>query len=589
MQAESGLIPFKSGKSDRRGLLRSLLGNTSASVLPMMAAALIPTMAMIGAGVDFGRAYLANSKLQGAADASALATVRAKQLATNSEAQAKQIGEDYIFANFPNSYLNAALNAPNVAVVDENDVISATVTVDGTINTTLLRLIGIDTLPIAARAVAEASEELPTAVEALLVLDNTGSMKSGGRMDSLKTAAKSFVDVIYGNKETRENFAVGILPYNTMVNVGHLVAAADPNLVQSRPGFTNISLTDPLAWKGCLFADETIRNISDDRFYMDPGAYDIGANMPGENGMPKFEPFVYPPIYVNSFQDINNRYEIPNSRQDDFFSIPTVREALIRLHGNNICKNRSNGQPRNCTQNNTVIDFNRLPDKSDYRTPRFYSHKSGDGTGASPNNLWGASPNYQCPAQALPLSYQSTKSQLRGYIDNENYALLPGTGTFHNAAMTWAYRLVERDDIFTRNRPTNVPTKKIVIFMTDGNFDSRDDGRSTSSGKVKDTAYTAYKTYEDRIIISGTGRNATIEHLSRRFAKTCEAMKADGIEIYTIAFALNNNAAGDATREMFRTCATDRNTHFFSAANGADLNNAFVTIASELIDLRLSQ
>ena len=76
---------------------------------------------------------------------------------------------------------------------------------------------------------------------------------------------------------------------------------------------------------------------------------------------------------------------------------------------------------------------------------------------------------------------------------------------------------------------------------------------------------------------------------ARRFAKTCEAMKADGIEIYTIAFALNNDTEGNNTREMFRTCASDRNTHFFSAATGADLNNAFVTIAAELIRLRLAQ
>jgi hypothetical protein len=129
-----------------------------------------------------------------------------------------------------------------------------------------------------------------------------------------------------------------------------------------------------------------------------------------------------------------------------------------------------------------------------------------------------------------------------------------------------------------------------VIFMTDGNFDSRDDGRPVPGlPRVLDTAYTAYKTYEDRLIVNSTTRSATVDHLSRRFAKTCEAMKADGIEIYTIAFALNNNAEGNATREMFRTCATDRNTHFFEAASGADLNNAFVTIAAELIRLRLAQ
>jgi Flp pilus assembly protein TadG len=588
MRADTGLASSETGGFKPRGLLRSLLGSTRASVLPMMAAAVIPTMAMIGAGVDFGRAYLANSKLQGAADASALATVRAKQLSTNSQSNAQEIGEDYIFANFPTGYLEASLETPNIDVVDQNDVISATVTVRGTINTTLLRLVGINTLPIRARAVAEASENLPTAIEALLVLDNTGSMR-GSRMRDLKNAAKNFVNTIYGSKDTRENFAVGILPYNTMVNVGHLVAAANSSMIQSRPGFTDVSPTEATGWKGCVFADQTIRDISDDRFFVDPGAYDITANMPGENGMPKLEPFIYPPIYVDSFQDINNRYEIPSSRQDDFYQIPTIREALIRLHGNDICKNRNNGNARRCDQNNSVIDFDRLPDKDDYREARFYSHKSGENQNASPNNMWGPSPNYQCPQQALPVSYEATKSSLRSYIDDENYALMPGTGTFHNAAMTWAYRLMQRDDVFTRNRPNDVPTKKIVIFMTDGNFDSRDDGRSGPSGKVLDTAYTAYKTYEDRLIISGTSKDDTIEHLSRRFAKTCEAMKSDGIEIYTIAFALNNNSAGDATREMFRVCASDRNTHFFSAANGTELNNAFVTIASELIDLRLSQ
>ncbi|WP_349512040.1 pilus assembly protein TadG-related protein [Erythrobacter sp. NFXS35] len=571
--------------SARRAFARSVLGDTRANVLPMMAAALIPTMAMIGAGIDFGRAYLANSKLQGAADAGALAAVRAKQLSSNTASEATAVGQNYISANFPSGYLGATLQTPGVTVVDQNDVITATVEASGVINTTLLRLVGIPTLAVQARSVAEASETLPTSIEALLVLDNTGSME-GQRMRDLKSAAKNFVDTIYGSRESRDGFAVGILPYNTMVNVGHLVRATNASAIESHPGFTDVGLNDELGWKGCVFADETIQNISTDRFTIDNGAYDLTDNMPGENGMPKIEPFIYPPIYVDSFQDINNRYKIPSGRQDQFFEIPTIKTALIRLHGNNICKRTSNGAPGSCNDNNTVIDFNRLPDKDQYRDARFYNHKSGTSTSASPNNLWGASPNYQCPAQALPLSYAATKSGLKSYVDNENFALKPGTGTFHNPAMTWAYRLMQREDYFPRNRPANVPVKKIVIFMTDGNFDSRDDGRG--SPKVLDTAYTAYKTYEDRLITTSTTKDSTIDHLSRRFAKTCEAMKADGIEIYTIAFALDTGTQGNATREMFRVCASDRNTHFFSAANGAELNDAFTTIASELIDLRLT-
>jgi Flp pilus assembly protein TadG len=553
-----------------------------------MAGALIPTMAMIGSSIDFGRAYLAQSKLQGAVDAGALAAVRAKQLSSNSINASENIGQDYIVANFPVGYVGATITTSDVTVTAEDDTIVVDVDASGTVDTTLLRVIGIDTLPFAASATAQASETLPNSVEALLVLDNTGSMR-GSRMSSLKTAAKNFIDTIYGDSNTREGFAVGILPYNTMVNVGRLVRMHDASMVQSYPGFTDKPVTDTLGWKGCVFADETIRDISSDPLTIDTGAYDIGDEMPGDPGssMPKIEPFVYPPIYVDSFQDVNNRYNVP-SGYEGILEIPTVRNALIRLHGDDICVHKSSGNDRNCSQPNSRISIARLPDSGDFVNARYYSHHSGESTSASPNNIWGASPNYQCPAQALPLSYSNTRNGLRNYIDDENYALRPGTGTFHNAAMTWAYRLISRDDVFPRARPSGIPVKKVVIFMTDGNFDSKDDGRSGPGGTVLDTAYTAYKTYEDKIIIDTTDRDDTITNLAYRFAKSCEAMKGDGIEIYTIAFALNNNAEGNATRDMFRNCATDRNTHFFSAANGAQLNEAFVTIAAELVNLRLT-
>ena len=565
---------------------RNLLKDTRGNVLPMMAAALIPTMAMVGGGIDYGRAYLAQSKLQGAVDAGALAAIRAKQLSSNSNAASQNIGKDYITANFPTGYAGSVIADPSVVVTEANDIITASVVASGTIRTTLLRLVGISTLPVRAEATAQASETLPTSVEALLVLDNTGSMQ-GGRMRDLKSASKNFIDIIYGDKNTRDGFAVGIIPYNTMVNVGHLVRMADSTMVRSRPGFTNISATDPLGWKGCVFADQTIQNISSDRFTIDNGAFDLTDNMPGEGGMPALEPFIYPPIYVDSFQDVNNRYKIPSARQDSFFVIPTVMKALTDRFGDNICKAGDKGKKAKCDEDGATIDFDRLPDKDDYVNPRAYNHYSGANENSSPSSQWGASPNYQCPAQALPMSYSATKSSLKKYIDDENEALLPGTGTFHNPAMTWAYRMMQRDDIFPRSRPSNIPVKKVVIFMTDGNFDSRDDGRGSGSSKRLDTAYTAYGTYEDRKIITSTSRTDTIEHLTRRFAKTCEAMKADGIEIYTIAFALSNNSQGDDTREMFRVCASDRNTHFFSAANGSQLNEAFVTIASELVNLRL--
>jgi hypothetical protein len=77
--------------------------------------------------------------------------------------------------------------------------------------------------------------------------------------------------------------------------------------------------------------------------------------------------------------------------------------------------------------------------------------------------------------------------------------------------------------------------------------------------------------------------------MALRFAKTCQAMKSEGIEIYTITFAISNNAEGDATREMFRRCATDRNTHFFETRQASDLRAAFTTIAADLVDVHLEK
>jgi Flp pilus assembly protein TadG len=562
---------------------RGLARDTQASVLPMMAAALVPTMAMIGGGIDFGRAYLAQSKLQGAVDAGALAAVRAKQITSNTITEAENIGKDYIAVNFPEGYAGSTLGVEKVTVIETNSAVSAEVTASGRVRTTLLRVVGIDTLPFQAVATAKASDRLPKNVEAMLVLDNTGSM-AGKRMRDLKVAAKDFVDTVFRDQNSREGIAVGILPYNINVNVGHLVRDIDSSKVVNYPDYTNISRSEPLAWKGCVFADPTIQNISADPYTQDVGAYDVTKLLPGEQGMPKIEPYIYPPIEVDSFDRRDNHYEVPWDRRR-IMEIPVIKEALIRRFGEDICVRRGNpDSDAPCDASNAIVSIDKLPTKDKFKSARVYATSSENARASGSRSLSGPSPNYVCPAEAIPVSYSNTRDQLKAYIDEDN-AALPNIGTFHTPALVWAYRLLQRDDFFRRNRPDDKPINKVLIFMTDGIFDSRDDGRIPTGGgsRIYDTAYTAYKTYEDRLMTNQTSKSATIDALEHRFSKICEAAKNDGIQIYTIAFALNSNR----TKEMFRKCATDRNTHFFDTANGKELNAAFVTIASELINLRL--
>jgi len=582
---------------------RALLAQERGSVYAMMAAALIPTIGIIGSGVDLGRAYMADSRLQSAVDAAVMAGVRAQQLdsATGEGSATWNTIYDYLNANIDPQYLGMTRNPPVIDVTKNGTSIIVNVTVQASVPTSLMKIFGFASLPIAATATAEAGETLPMAVETLLVLDNTGSM-AGSRITALKNAAKSFVQIVYGDNQTRKNFAIGMLPYNTMVNVGRLVQAQEETsgqFIEPVLGYTDYDKSNPdawrtnrYAWKGCVQADPTIVGVSSDIHTIDAGTFDMGATMPGEDEMPRIKPFLYPSIAVNSFQSVSNTYKFGTTADAEkaVANYAPMRDAMVRRYGNNICVN-SAGANLACNQPDSFVSVAKITDYADWSAPKFYTHKSGTN-----NSIQGHSPNYQCPSEALPIAYDRTKDALDTYITAENAALDPGTGTFHNPAMTWAFRMMNRTDFFPRDTPADTPVRKVVVFMTDGNFDSQDNGRKSgcdSKGRncttVYDTAYTAYNSYEDKLVTTTPSKAATVPELTKRYAKTCEAMKRGGIEIYTIAFALDTGTQGNNTREMFRQCASDRNTHFFSAADSADLIVAFQTIAADLVDLHLSK
>lgn len=603
--------------SPKRGF-RRLWADQEGSVYAILAASLVPIIGFVGAGFDYGRAYLVESRLQAAVDAAVIAGVRAQQGdATKGEGSPTWRTVDrYLTANFPNNYMGFDRSSRDIDAQRDGFDIEVSLEVRGHVSTTLLRVLGIDRIPVRARAAAEAGETVPKAVEVLLVLDNTGSM-AGARMTSLKTAARNFVQTVYGDEQQRENFALGMLPYNIVVNVGRHVMKTKPNMIKVadfpvaeqffRP-FLMKSPTEPLSWKGCLYSSQTKYNIGSDinNLYQSNGtsqgdkAFDMGKTMPGERNvpgsdiMPAFEPYLYPPITVDSFDTVNNRYKLGSDRDNGAIlaNMPSMRPEILRHYGNNICTNVmiQNGQivlgneDRTCNDArlDTVIDPDKLPNYSTWGAAKRYGHRTNE-------SKTGPSPNYECPAEAMLVDYGRSKQSLINYINNDNEAL-PNIGTFHTPAITWAYRLMTRTDVFPRTAPDDIPVERVVVFMTDGNFDSKDDGRvPTGGGRVFDTAYTSYKTYEHRLTTNSTARNTVLDTMPLRFNKTCQAMKAEGIEIYTIAFALANNADGNTTREMFRTCATNRNTHFFEATNGTDLDSAFQTIAMELVDLHLSE
>lgn len=154
-------------------------------------------------------------------------------------------------------------------------------------------------------------------------------------------------------------------------------------------------------------------------------------------------------------------------------------------------------------------------------------------------------------------------------------ALSASGTTYLDIGMIWAARLASPTGLFARENaaaPNGLPLTRHIIFMTDGAIETHNyiydayglsalDRRRTDPGSVP----------------SDTQTNAVVE---QRFRAACEAAKAKGITIWTIAF-------GTALTPALRACAS--NNHYFMARNSEELSQTFSEIADKIARLRLIQ
>jgi hypothetical protein len=123
-------------------------------------------------------------------------------------------------------------------------------------------IVGIKTLDYKIKASIQASS---TGIEAMLVLDNTGSMKNGGKINSLKKASSAFVEDMLALNEMRPDLVrIGIVPFADYVNVGTGYQNASWISVPSGP------------WKGCVGSRDNPLNLKDSDYSASvPGLVDV--------------------------------------------------------------------------------------------------------------------------------------------------------------------------------------------------------------------------------------------------------------------------------------------------------------------------
>ncbi|QGM98871.1 pilus assembly protein [Methylocystis parvus] len=190
--------------------LKRLARARSGSTAIIFGLAFIPVMLGIGAAIDYGRAAMIKSKLQGATDEAVLAA--------GAQSKLKQSDRQSIALNKVLNNLGGAAGSLNVTVLESEPKAGVyEVTAQATMNTSLLKFANFQSITVAAKSEASVTMGSEAPVEIALALDNTGSMRDD--IPALKSAAKTLVQNIMGDGSNGK-VRVSVVPYVAAVNPG---------------------------------------------------------------------------------------------------------------------------------------------------------------------------------------------------------------------------------------------------------------------------------------------------------------------------------------------------------------------------------
>ncbi|MGO1117739.1 pilus assembly protein TadG-related protein [Rhodovibrionaceae bacterium A322] len=524
---------------------RKLWNDTRGSGAVLFAISLLPLMTASGMAIDVGRAYLLKAKLGQALDAAALAGARAYESNTR-DAEVRM----FFQANFPNGYLGA--NVSELSISESPEAGTITVAATATIDTTLLGMMGQDNISVGDRAVVQRAGGAN--LEMVLIMDNTGSMRSSGKISDMKAAARQLVNQLHQQSQQNDtDLYIGLVPYVATVNIGNdrkdwLEEGAVDRLQYEFPedevpqyncGGASAS------WKGdfdaCVIGDfETRRNLSESECN-DIGIYDSRSRKclvsDGWKGC------------------VEARYEsgddVTDATPDEVSFVPQYWERSRQRYR------------RSYWRNNTYF-----PSDIDER----------ESTNTAGTN--GKGPNIGCGPEVTPLTAQHG-TVVSGISEMDAWSR---GGTMTNVGMVWGWRMLSPkwrgvwDDSETLPHDYNDPEiQKVAVILTDGY-------NQWSMGHP-DGDFTAYQRLGDGNLGTTSSDRARRE-LNDKTLEVCQSMKAEGITIYAITFGVANDSGGRAIREIFSQCASS-NAHYFDDYNGDELLASFLTIANNLGHLRI--
>jgi Flp pilus assembly protein TadG len=520
--------------SSRR--LNRFLADTRGNVAILFGVALIPILLGVGVAIDYGRALIVREHMADAADSAALAIGSWPGL---TQAELKTKAQQYFDANFPPTKIGTA---GALDVKFEGDDIK--VTVHGQVPTTFMKLAHFDTLNITVNNTITKKERN---IEVVLVLDTTGSMGSGGKLNAMKSAAKKMVDTLFDGKATSTSLKMGVVPFAAAVNIGSDklnsgwlnkatyttgAAAADPIPFEDLEKVSGVS---PLnlykggtkglsnrSWAGCVRERGGAYELTDD-----PPSSSTPATL--------WAPYFAPDEPDNS--DFANNY-----LSDGSYSSASCYTGT------------STNDKRQCFTGK-------------------YQNKSVSSTSTGPD--------YNCPpASITPLT--NTRATVTSAID----ALVAKGNTVIPAGLLWGWRVLSPGVPFTEGAPYgDEKWVKAVVLLTDGENDISAGGNSFDK-----SVYNAFGYAKNGHLGSASGSNAEAT-LDTKTLTICDKIKKANpdpdpdkkVQVYTIGFQVTA-----ASKSLLKSCATKPDMFYDSPTND-QLAGIFQDIAQGLGELRIAQ
>jgi len=194
-----------------RQTLRNFRFARGGNVAITFALASLPIICGVGAAVDYSRANYVKANMQIKLDAVAL--MLSKEAAADTNNQLQTNASKYFFALFnPPEAQNIKISVTYSSSGSSNLVVNGSAAVP----TTFAAVLGLNTINISSSSTVKWGM---SRLRVALVLDNTGSMSSNGKMSALQTATKNLLSQLNSAAQTKGDVYVSIIPFAKDVNV----------------------------------------------------------------------------------------------------------------------------------------------------------------------------------------------------------------------------------------------------------------------------------------------------------------------------------------------------------------------------------